>query len=338
MSVASQSDKVVRSRWLVGIIVCATAVALMSMVGPGASATAKPTATKIKSVIVSGLPVPEGAPHNPSAIVVADTDFSVKVKFSDEYGKALPLSWTDDVTIVLSVQPPAEGQPPSGGGDTQFVGGNTILVPAGATSATGSGFQLSPPENRIRLGAVVDWGDAYPKAIPMAFSAQFDVVARAITVPPEATFISTSGSPSECSVTSYAPYCADVRLPFGTDSGAVLTVGACDAFLGCSSPDQIVVQVLADLGPSYSRTSPVTVVYKCDKTVCSPYLSPKKFHVFVSLAATGPLAKAPACVEKGVVTDGKNFCVDYFQSVRDSKTGDLQLFLLLARDARMSCC
>ena len=58
MSVASQSDKVVRSRWLVGIIVCATAVALMSMVGPGASATAKPTATKIKSVIVTGLAVP----------------------------------------------------------------------------------------------------------------------------------------------------------------------------------------------------------------------------------------------------------------------------------------
>jgi hypothetical protein len=337
MRVASQSTKVVRSRWFVVFTLCTTAVALSSLVAPGAAATAHPTATKIKSVVVSGLPAPEGAPNNPSAIVVADTDFSVTVNFTDNKGKPLPLSWTDDVTVVLSVEPPAAGQPPSDGGDAQFVGANTILVPAGATSATGSGFQLSPAENRIRIGAVVDWGDVYPKAIPKAFSAQFDVVARAITAPPEATFISTSGSPSECSVTTYAPYCLDLHLPFGTESGSVLTVGTCDAFLGCSDPDQVVVQALADLGPSYSRTSPMTAVYKCDKAVCTPKLAAKKFHVFVSLAATGPLAKAPACTARGVVNAGKNFCLDYQQSVRDS-TGDLQLYLLLARDARMSCC
>ena len=41
MSVASQSDKVVRSRRVAGIIVCATAVALTSLVAPGASATVR---------------------------------------------------------------------------------------------------------------------------------------------------------------------------------------------------------------------------------------------------------------------------------------------------------
>ena len=61
MSVASQTNKGVRSRWLAVLTVCATAVALSSLVAPGAAATANPTATKIKSVVVSGLPAPEGS-------------------------------------------------------------------------------------------------------------------------------------------------------------------------------------------------------------------------------------------------------------------------------------
>ena len=59
----------------------------------------------------------------------------------------------------------------------------------------------------------------------------------------------------------------------------------------------------------------------------------------VSLDGDGPLpsAAAPSCESKGVIQPGHEFCVDYVQSKRDG-SGDTYLFLLLARDARGSCC
>ena len=289
----------------------------------------------VKSVVVNGVALPAGAPGNPSAVVVQNTAFSVTVTFADRAGNPAPPSRTSASTVTLTVEPPA-GEPPSASGDAQFVGQHTLVVPAGATTATATGLRLSPADNRIRIGAKVTAGSRDALAIPKGFSAQFDVVVSAVSFPRSQTFISTTGHTTECTATSATPYCADILLPFGTDTGTLLTVGNCDSFLGCSSADQIVVQLLAALGSSYSRTNPATVVYKCDKTTC-PGKSIKSYRVFVSLAPTGALRAAPACAAKGVVDEGLDFCLDYVQSKR-SNAGDTHLFLLFARDARMSCC
>jgi hypothetical protein len=338
MTTVAQSLRRWRSRGLVLVTVCASAVALSNLVVPGATASPAPVATMVKSVVVSGLAAPSGAPNNPSALVVANTGFSVTVTFSDADGNELPPSWTKDSTVTLTVEPPATGaEPPSEAGDAQFVGQKTLVVPAGAATATASGFRLSPADNRVRFGAKITGGSKEAKAIPKGFSAQFDVLLSAFAaVTNDQTFLSTSGDATECVPTKTSPYCVDLHLPFGSETGSLLTVGKCDSFLGCSSPDQRVVQALMDLGPAYSPASPAVAVYKCDKTAC-PGGGVPTYHVFVNLAATGSLATAPACSAKGVVDAGLDYCVDYRQSKRDN-AGDLYLYLLLARDARMSCC
>jgi hypothetical protein len=343
---ASPSSRLAHSRWLIFLTLCASVVALSNVLAPHASASSHHPATMIKSVVVSGVAAPPGAPNNPAALIVANKGFSVTLTFSDGYGNELPLSWTKSTKVTLSVAP-AEGEPAT---DAHLVGPKTtIVVPAGASTATGSGFKISPAANRVRIGASVDAGYSYV-TVPEGFSEQFDVVLRAVTGTADETFLSTTGASTECKVTGTSPYCVDLYLPFGSETGSVLSVGECDSFLGCSSPDQLVVQALADLGPAYSPTSPALAVYKCDTTVCpkSSYLATSsstshhvedltKYHLFVSLAATGPLAQAAACSSAGVVDEGSDFCVDYTQSTRD-KSGDVQLHLLLARDARMSCC
>jgi hypothetical protein len=328
-----------RGRGLLLITACASAATLSNLVVPGATASTAPVATTVKSVVVSGLAAPPGAPNNPSAVIVASSSFSVAVTFSDADGKELPPSWTKDSTVTLTVEPPATGgEPPSPAGDAQFVGQKTIVGPAGAATATVSGFMLSPADNRVRIGAKITAGSKEAKAIAKGFSAQFDVVLSAVASDTNAqTFLSTSGDPTECVPTSTSPYCVDLHLPFGSETGSLLTVGKCDSFLGCSSTDQRVVQALMDLGPDYSAASPAFAVFKCDKTAC-PGNGVPSYHVLVNLAATGPLATAPACSAKGAVDPGPpGFCVDYRQSKRDN-AGDLHLYLLLARDARMSCC
>jgi hypothetical protein len=339
MSTSTQSLRTWRSRGLVLITVCVSAVALSNLVAPGATAAPAPVATMVKSVVVSGLAAPSGAPNNPSALVVANTGFSVTVTFSDADGNELPPSWTKDSTVTLTVEPPATGaEPPSEAGDAQFVGQQTLVVPAGAATATASGFRLSPADNRIRIGATITGGSKEAKAIPEGFSAQFDVVISAVASDTnDQKFLSSSGGATECAPTKASPYCLDLHLPFGSETGSLLTVGTCDSFLGCSSTDQRVIQALADLSDlGYSNTSPAVAVYKCDKTAC-PGGGVPTYHVSVNLAATGPLSVAPACSAKGVVDAGLDYCVDYRQSKRDN-AGDVQLYLLLARDARMSCC
>jgi hypothetical protein len=105
------------------------------------------------------------------------------------------------------------------------------------------------------------------------------------------------------------------------------------------SADQRVVQALfvgpASL-PTYSNTTPAVAVFKCDKSACAGGGVPS-YHVSVNLAATGKLETAPPCAAKGVVDAGLDYCVDYRQSKRDI-AGDVHLYVLLAHDARMSCC
>ena len=306
------------------------------------TAAPPPVATKISQVLVSGITPPSGGPNNPAALVEAGTAFTVGVHFTDALGTSLPLSYTRDSVVTLSVVDPKAGtEPPSDAGSADFVAGRVIDVPAGASAATATAFILDEPDNRIRIRADVTGGSRDAKAASDGFSAVFDVVFDVTTqADSNKKYVSTSGSDAACVPTTDKPTCADVFLHSGTRSGSLVSLGQCDVYLGCPAKADV-VQFLADLDPAlYTRTQPATLVLKCDKSVCkgggvSSYLP------LIELKATGPLTSAAACASKGVLTAGEaadpGYCVDRVQSKRDG-AGDLHLYVLFVRDVRGSCC
>jgi hypothetical protein len=124
-------------------------------------------------------------------------------------------------------------------------------------------------------------------------------------------------------------------LPRGAVSEKVLlSLGACDsAYAGCGSSKGSLVQTLADLTGLYTKTSPATLLMKCDKTLCGSGSIQSK-RLSYSLLGNAPLELAAACPSKGTVGD-EPACVDYVQSKRDG-SGDTHLYWLVPRDARMS--
>ena len=299
-----------------------------------AGAAPRPTATQIGDVFVTGQAVPVGAPGNPDVLVVAGTPFSVEVVFTDADGKPLPASYNKDTTVTLSVVD-ADPDHPSDG-SVSFVSGDSLIVPAGAASSGPVSFTLTAG-NRVKLHAAVTDGSRDAKALLTSHSFDFDVVVSATEVTsPDVTALSTTGDTSgePCVVTESDPYCADLYLPSGSVSGALLSLGLCDSFY-CGSSDRPLLQFLADLDPAlYGSERPATVVYRCDKSVCGQGGIPS-FPVFASLSPTGALALAEACETKGVVNAGASFCVDYKQSTRDN-AGDLYLVVLFGMDGRVS--
>ena len=63
--------------------------------------------------------------------------------------------------------------------------------------------------------------------------------------------------------------CGVVILPNGaTSTQVLLSLGACDpTYAGCD-PRGAVVQTLAGLAGLYTKTSPATILMRCDKSLC----------------------------------------------------------------------
>jgi hypothetical protein len=98
------------------------------------------------------------------------------------------------------------------------------------------------------------------------------------------------------------------------------------------------VQTLADLGTGvnqlYSKTSPATILMKCDKSLCGSGAIQSKTLSFSPNGNDG-LRPAPACPAKLTIGGDQTACVDYVQSKRDG-SGDTYLYLLFTEDARVS--
>lgn len=297
-----------------------------------ASALPRPTATQI-GVLVTGQAVPIGAPGNPEVLVVAGTPFSVEVVFTDADDNPLPASYNKDTTVTLSVVD--DDLAPPSDGSVSFVSGDTLVVEAGSASSGPVPFTLTAG-NRVKLRAAAAGSRDAEELMP-GFSKGFDVVTSATGVTsPAATALSTTGDTSgePCVVTASDPYCADLYLPAGSVSGALLSLGLCDSFY-CGSSEGPLLQFLADLDATkYGAQHPATIVYRCDKSVCGQAGIPS-FPVFASLSPTGALVQADECTTKGEVNADASFCVDYKQSTRDN-AGDLYLVVLFAMDGRVS--
>jgi hypothetical protein len=130
--------------------------------------------------------------------------------------------------------------------------------------------------------------------------------------------------------------CVELVAPRGVSSDAVFSRGDCRSVADCASSKDL-LQVLADLsGKGYDNKHPATIIVTCDKSLCGNGGVPS-FILQASLNGGGALSAAPGCKKKGVIDTGLDLCVDYVQSSRDN-AGDIHLYLLVARDARTSCC
>ena len=138
------------------------------------------------------------------------------------------------------------------------------------------------------------------------------------------------------------PFCATVLLPKGAGS-IVLGIGVCDdtTYTDCKvNRNSFVLELLADLtAAGYTPAEPATVILSCDKIYCGNGAIKNNVPHFTT-AGNAALENVPACAAKGVAPGPDALfaaCVDYVQSTRDN-AGDTHLWLLFARDARMSCC
>src|SRR5262245_43669530 len=106
MSAARLNRSTPGRRALAALAAAATAAAMSAMWAQEAAADPLPTATQVKEVKVTGVPIPANAPGNPGVIVAAKTEFQVTVMFSDSAGNPLPPSWNKATTVTFSVEDP----------------------------------------------------------------------------------------------------------------------------------------------------------------------------------------------------------------------------------------
>ena len=325
-----------RRRRGAALVAVLTAVAFVVVSSPGVSwaarAGAGPVPTHLAVTgLVSTVVTPPGAAGAPAALMESRKPFSLTVQMHGDDGLPYAVSATKATRVTVEVA----------AGASRLVGGVAIVViPAGGHTATFPELVVAPAANDVRLAVKVTAGTRAALGLAPATTAAFDVVVSSHTEPVadrgRSQLVSRDGVDKPCSPTPDIATCVDLLLPNGVASDVFFSTGVCDGAVGCAAGGREVLQVLADLGPAYNHDNPATIVVKCDKSLCSGGGVPS-YQLKVNLDPTGPLADAPACVNKGVIQVGVTSCLDYAQSRRDG-AGDLLLFWLVPRDARGSCC
>jgi len=143
-------------------------------------------------------------------------------------------------------------------------------------------ISMPAPTNQIRLTVTVPGGKS-PFSATATDSQRFDVLSQLRLEDAVTGFQQGIGGEGNCTqATPTAPVCGIVLLPQGASSSQVLlSLGPCDdsAYSGCGDARGSVVQTLAGLD-GYSRTSPATMLVKCDKTLCEGGAIQSKFLNF----------------------------------------------------------
>jgi hypothetical protein len=329
-------------RRLVLLLVPCLVAALGGVVTHSArAANSSPVAIVIEGITgetLSGLgELPPGA--KPAIFVRTGQTFSVQVSFRDATGAIVPFN--NDTKLAIT-------------GASN--GGTAVLTPATVVVPKGNGTysletSISAAANRVvltvavagRKASAVAPGVSYlPDASPVK-DLRFDVVSDARIAAGTTGFQQGIGGDANCaSATSSAPVCAVVQLPRGAGADVLLSVGACDTsggstyapcFVGTKRTGGAVVQTLfAQPTTPYTTTSPATVVFKCDKSLCGTG-SIQGLTVTWSLSASGDLQDALPCPAKNTMATEHTPCVDYVQSRRDG-SGDTHLYLQTDGDLR----
>ena len=310
-----------RHRLAVALALCLTA-ALGGLVTTAATAASPAPVRIVIDDVTSSVSAPEGTAPDavPTVLVAAGQTFSIHVSFYDVTGA--PASFNNDTTLAISSNrgtlTPATG-----------------IAPKGATSAT-LDTSLASAVNQVALTVSVA-GRRTSDVVPGTSSPGqlFDVVSQLRFEDSTSNFQKGIGGDSNCTTaTKDAPVCGIVILPNGAASSQVLlSLGACDStYAGCGSPKGSVVQTLFADGGLYSKTSPATLLIKCDKSLCGGG-SIQNVKVNFSLTGNEALGAAPPCPAKATIGADQDACVDYVQGKRDG-AGDSYLYLLFAHDLR----
>lgn len=311
---------------------------VLSPVTPLAHGAAAPTAKYIViTSVTSEIPLPD-VPARPNSFIVRDDgtststgdDFTVSFKLvgPGADGGELPASYNKAATVQLSIY--------SGAGSLS--GTTSVIVPAGATNGSFAPVRISTAANQDTLIVAPTKGDKTAMLIQGVQSEPFDVLKTFVNSSSASQLTSIGGSDPDqaCAPTRSNPVCAELLLPDagGVLSSRLLSLGVCDAYAACLS-DKSLVQALVRLDPErYTESSPATIVYKCDKSLCAGGGIPS-YTLKATQSATGALSTVDPCNAKGIVNAGQPYCVDYVQSKRDN-AGDLFLYLLFTHDLRFS--
>lgn len=307
------------------------------------AANPAPTEIRIDSItsletaaITSQVTVP-GDPTGPvpNVLAVADVEgrpgtvLTVSVSF---YAAGQPAYFTKDTRLVVT----------SNRGDVTAI--DTVALKGQYTSYLT--VKMRSPANQVQLTVTLPRSKIDPA--PASPAQRFDVLSQLRTDLATTNFQKGIGGEGDCArATSTAPVCGIMVLPQGASSSHVLlSLGPCaapdpgalpyeDTYSLCGDPLGSVVQVLAALN-AYTRTSPATMVVKCDKTLCGGGSIQSQVLNFTRGGNAALVALDP-CPAKGVVGEQQEEtgCVDYVQSKRDG-AGDTHLYLLFTRDARVS--
>jgi hypothetical protein len=225
-----------------------------------------------------------------------------------------------------------------------YVGSGTVspssVVFPKNTNSMSVPMTYSAVENGVQVDVAPAQAKGKPNGIPAHnVSAPFDSLKTLLKAAAGSPDLAGGFGAAQCGTTTDEPLCGIVMLPNGitADTTAALGIATCTSSYGCRPGSQI-VSFIADLSsasgaPLYTRTSPATIILRCDKSVCNGG-GISSYTVKASTAAIGgSFADVPACPAKGVVGANQTMCTDYVQSTRDN-AGDLLLYWLITEDPR----
>ena len=323
----------------VGCLVAALGLAVnpASAGKPSGGTTTLPTPTKIVIVSVTsdftrGADFPPSGTVTPLPTVVVQALGTIRVDVRLEDPNGGPAAFKKDTALRVTSSAGILGLT-SG---TAFKGESTAFVET----------RVKEPVNQVALSVSAGSSTSTVTSSP---SVTFDVLSQIkpnVTASSGSAFEEGIGSGTSCvSAEPLTPVCGVVRLPRGSGTNVLLSVGACDVVVGTGpryapcyegpkGPGGAVVQTLfTQPSVPYTIGSPATVILKCDKTLCGT--GPiQDLTVLFSLSGNTPLTAPPdPCPAKGTMAAAGTPCVDYVQSKRDG-SGDTHLFLLTDRDIR----
>jgi hypothetical protein len=201
-------------------------------------------------------------------------------------------------------------------------------IPSTAQSVTFQGVSIATAANGVTVSASATTGNK--KSTNPVASDPFDVLVTFASTPQNTPLSQIGGTSSTagCLATPSDPVCADLLLPSGSDTSILMSLGVCGGLGKCLGAD---TQALVGLS-QYTKSSPATMIVKCDKTLCGGG-GINKQKLAVESSTGGGFAEAPACPAKNTIALDQWACVDYVQSTRDN-AGDTFLYLLFTNDVR----
>jgi hypothetical protein len=316
-----------RSAPILVLTLVSLVLATLGILGPATAADDTATQINITDITTPGIEVPQtdGAPD---LFLVVGVGFNVKVTFTASDGTTLlPISTTKDATLRVTTTTGLDAGKTLG----------SVVVPKGATSATITGAKLITSDNNLKLSV-----SGFIKSKPVdglqpGESGVFDAQKSFFSAPAATTKVSIGpggGAGATCTPTPQQPTCAELYLPSGAGSNQLLSLGSCNGLENACDPKESVVQALfknPDQNP-YTRTSPILMILKCDKTLCGGG-AVYKVDVMVALLPTDPGEVAQPCPANGTIGALQQFCVDNVMSKRDN-SGDTYRFLWFLHDLR----